>query len=178
MWWWLSPRYDWVASLSSQQKKSWGWSLDEILMIRKGLPRSAIQSLITSSTISCYVVIRHFSVDSKRDEYILTESRHETFCFSLLFFWFCLFVCFFNHIVWVARCMFFIIPSFGLMFEFELFVNTTYPYLVTFMLEIMQDILKVKETIFFSVLLVVLFSSFTPSRLGNPMWFTNCTTLF
>lgn len=32
--------------------------------------------------------------------------------------------------------MFFIIPSFGLMFEFELFVNTTYPYLVTFMLEI------------------------------------------
>ena len=65
--------------------------------------------------------------------------------------------------------MFFIIPSFGLMFEFELFVNTTYPYLVTFMLEIMQDILKVKETIFFSVLLVVLFSSFTPSRLGNPM---------
>ena len=64
----------------------------------------------------------------------------------------------------------FIIPSFGLMFESELFFNPTYPYLVTFMLEIMQDIkmfcltLKVKGTTFFSSLggFVFLFHNLTP----------------
>lgn len=66
--------------------------------------------------------------------------------------------------------MFFIIPSFGLMFEFELFVNTTYPYLVTFMLEITDaGYFKSGGNDFFQFFLVVLFSSFTPSRLGNPM---------